>query len=88
MPPFGFACLAVVTAIAVYFGGYFLAADYVDFGDNIPNYLVQYRLGSLSLDRFAGFFEPARRIDDRCFRHRHGSVMGRPEFWSNRGQGN
>src|SRR5262245_56418156 len=72
--------VVIVVAAAVllplfYFGAYFLAADYVDVGDNTPLYLVRYRVGSVSLHRFAFFFEPARRIDDLCLRQRDGAVM-------------
>ena len=66
---------AVVFLPLFYFGAYFLTADYVDVGDNAPLYLVRYRVGPVSLDRFAYFFEPARCIDELCFRQRHAAVM-------------
>ena len=67
--------VGVVLMLTAYFAVYFLAADYVDFGDNTPLYLVRYRIGSVSLDRLSPFFEPARRVDDLCFRRRHATVM-------------
>jgi hypothetical protein len=69
--------LILVTALALgsYFCSYFLAADYVDVGDNTPMYLVRYRFGSVSLHHLAFFFEPARRIDELCFRRKHAAVM-------------
>ena len=66
---------AVVLLPLFYFGAYFLTADYVYVGDNAPLYLVQYRVGPVSLHRFACFFEPARRIDELCFRQRHAAVI-------------
>jgi hypothetical protein len=74
------AVAAVVLVPLLYFGAYFLAADYVDVGSNTPMYLMRYRVGSVSLDRFASFFEPARRVDDLCFRQRGATVVG----WSPR----
>ncbi|MEY2407561.1 MAG: hypothetical protein QOF48_231 [Verrucomicrobiota bacterium] len=38
--------LALGFALAVYLCGYFLAADYVDVGDQRPMYLLSYRIGS------------------------------------------
>ena len=73
----GIATLVTAVIMAGYFGLYALSAHYIDFGDEAPAYLVQYRIGSLSLDRMAGLFEPARRIDDLFFRHKHGVVMER-----------
>lgn len=66
---------AVVLLPLFYFGAYYLTADYVDVGDNTPLYLVRYRVGTVSLHRFAFFFEPARRIDELCFRQRHAAVI-------------
>lgn len=67
--------VVIVVAVVVllplfYFGTYFLAADYVDVGDNAPLYVLRYRLGAVSLDRVAFLFEPARRMDEWCFRRR------------------
>jgi hypothetical protein len=75
MKHFGLVALVMGFALIAYFGMYFLAADYVDFGDNAPVYLVRYRIGSVSLHRLSSFFEPARRVDDLCFRRRHATVM-------------
>ena len=74
---FGVVTLVLGFALAItgYFGVYFLAADYADYGDSTPAYLVRYRIGSVSLHRFSSFFEPARRVDDLCFRRRHATVM-------------
>ena len=72
---FGLAALVMAVALTAYFGVYLLVADYVDCGSNSPLYLVRYRIGPVSLHRLSSFFEPARRIDDLCFRHRHGIVM-------------
>ena len=62
-----------ITIIALsmggYFGAYFLLADYRDIGDSPPIYVLQYRIGSLSLQGLAPVFEPARRIDENFFRH-------------------
>jgi len=71
----GVAGLVMAAALAGYFGAYFLTADYIDVGDNTPLYLVRYRFGSVSLHRFASFFEPARRVDDSWFRRRHAAVV-------------
>jgi hypothetical protein len=67
--------LVIAALFASYLGAYFLTAEYIDVGSNRPMYLVRYRVGSISLYRFASFFEPARRIDDCCFRGRNGTVM-------------
>ena len=68
---------ALLLALMVigYFGAYFLCADYISVGYSRPAYLVRYRAGAVSLDRFAVLFEPARRLDDLCFRHRHAVVL-------------
>lgn len=76
---FGVIGLVIAVALTGYFGAYFLAADYVDLGDNAPLYLVRYRVGSVSLHRFAAFFEPARRVDDLCFRRRRATVI---DWWT------
>jgi hypothetical protein len=67
--------LVMAVLLTGYLGAYFLAADYLDAGNSTPKYWVQYRVGSIYLQRFAPFFEPARRIDDLCFRRRHGRVI-------------
>ena len=69
------AALGLAFALVGYFGAYFAAADHVDVGSNVPMYLVRYRIGSVSLDRCAFIFEPARRVDELCFRHRHAVVI-------------
>ncbi len=66
--------LAIGALLAVYFGAYFLTSEYVDIGINVPLYLVRYRAGSVSFDRLATFFEPARRVDEMCFRRKHAAV--------------
>jgi hypothetical protein len=60
--------------LAGYFGLYFACADYADAGDNVPFYIVNYRIGSHSLHRLAPFFEPANRIDEAYLRRRGGVV--------------
>jgi len=72
---FGVAILVIAFVITGYFGVYFLAADYISVGYSRPAYLVRYRIGSVSLQRLAVFFEPARHIDDLCFRRRHATVI-------------
>lgn len=67
--------LVMAATLIDYLGAYFLAADYVDVGDSTPYYLVRYRVGFVSLHRFASFFEPARHIDESCFQKRRGAVM-------------
>ena len=67
--------LVMAVTLTGYFGAYFLAANHIDVGDNTPMYLVRYRVGSVSLHHLAFFFEPARRVDDLCFRRRHATVM-------------
>ena len=67
--------LVLVLCLGLYFCAYFLSAQYVDVGDNAPHYLVRYRIGSHSLQRFATLFEPARVIDDTLLRRRHADVF-------------
>ena len=71
----GVMALLIGAVLAGYFGAYFVAAEYIDVGDNRPMYLVQYSIGPVRLHGFAFFFEPARRIDDLCFRHKRGFVV-------------
>jgi hypothetical protein len=73
--PFTVVGLVMAAMLTAYFGAYFLAADYVDVGSNTPLYLVRYRVGPVSLHRFASFFEPARRLDELCFRPGPATVM-------------
>jgi hypothetical protein len=67
--------LTLAFKVIAYFGAYFIAADYVDFGDNRHIYLLRYRIGAHSLDGCCSFFEPARRIDDFCFRGRNAAFV-------------
>jgi hypothetical protein len=68
--------LTVGFTLAAYFGAYFLTADYVDVGDNQPIYLLQYRIGSHSLQALSAVFEPARRVDENLLRRRHSTQLG------------
>ena len=70
----GMAALAAVLTIAGYFGAYFFCANYFDFGINRPHYVLRYSAGPVDLDPVAFVFEPARRIDDLLFRHRHANM--------------
>jgi len=72
---FSIGVLIVNFALAAYFGAYFLSARYVDVGDNTPVYLLQYRIGSHSLQSLSGIFEPARRVDECLFRRRHATPL-------------
>ena len=72
---FGVAGFLFGLVLAGYFGAYFLAADYIDVGSNTPLYLVRYRVGSVSGHRLASFFEPARRVDELCFRRKRAVVL-------------
>lgn len=72
---FGLVGLVIAIAVAGYFGAYFLAANYTDFGDNAPLYLVEYRVGSVSLHRVSFLFEPARRVDELWLRRKHAAVI-------------
>ena len=72
---FSVALLALGFTVAAYFGAYFLAADYVDVGDQRPLYLLSYRVGSHSLHGLSSFFEPARRIDALCIRRRSAAIV-------------
>jgi hypothetical protein len=67
--------LTLSLVVATYFGAYFLAADYVDVGDNNPMYLLRYRIGSHSLQDVASAFEPARWIDESLLRRRHATLI-------------
>jgi hypothetical protein len=72
---FSVAILALGVAVVIYFGAYFLAADYVDVGDQRPVYLLSYRIGSHSLYGLSSFFEPARRFDALCIRRRPAVIV-------------
>lgn len=72
---FATAGLMAAAVLSGHLGTYFLVADHVDVGSNTPLYLVRYRVGAVSLHRFAPFFEPARRVDDFCLRRRRATVI-------------
>lgn len=67
--------LAIALVATSYFGAYFLVADYVDVGDNVPLYLLRYRIGTISLPGFDSFLEPARQVDDSILRGRNATVI-------------
>ena len=63
-----------------YFTTYFFSAERVDGGENKLIYFVTYRIGSVSLNRLAPLFEPARRLDNLLV-HQHQDDEGVILWW-------
>jgi len=62
-----FALLTLSFLSVTYFGVYFLAADYVDVGDNNPMYLLRYRIGRFSLQHAAAHSSQREGLMKPCF---------------------